>query len=321
MIVITGAAGFIGSALVAYLNEKKIYNTVLVDNFDTPFRFRNLAWKHYSKTISRTELKPFLIDNHKDIESIIHLGAKSGYMHDGWEQQKIESLELHQFLWEFSVKNNSSFIYASSGSVYGDGSMGYSDDDLTTFQLRPAHPYAQIRLEIDQWTLSQKQSPPFWAGLRMSNVYGPNEYHKMANASIVFKAYNEILSYDNMRLFASDKKEYEDGGMKRDFIYVKDVVKIIYFFIKNHPKSGIYNVGSGQSESYKSMVDHVFKELGMHPKYEFEPIPEVLKENFPYDVDFPIQKLITAGYHQEISSAEVAIKEYLEKYLMKGEFY
>ena len=321
MIVITGAAGFIGSALVSFFNEKKIYDAVLVDNFDTPFRFRNLAWKLYAQTISRAELKPFLEDNQDKIKAIIHLGSKSGYMHDEWDQQKVEAQELHQFLWNFSVRNQSAFIYASSGAVYGDGSWGYSDDDTTTFQLKPAHPYAQIRLEIDQWSLSQEKTPPFWAGLRMSNVFGPNEYHKMANASIVFKAYNEILSYDNMRLFASDNKEYEDGGMKRDFIYVKDVCRVIYSFMENQPQSGIYNVGSGKGESYKSMVDHVFKELGMNPVYEFEPIPEVLKGNFPYEVELPIQKLIAAGYDQEITPSHVAIKEYLDKYLLRGDFY
>lgn len=321
MIVITGAAGFIGSGLVAYFNEKKIMDAVLVDNFETPFRYRNLAWKYYSQTVEREEMKQFLIDNVQDIDAVIHLGAKSGYMHDNWIQQKVDFMETHQWLWNFCAKNFKPFIFASSGAVYGDGTKGFKDDIETSLSLSPGHPYAQMKLEADNWSLVQEIQPPFWAALRMANVYGPNEYHKMSNASIIYKGYNEILSYNSMRLFASDRPEYEHGGMQRDFIYVKDVVKMISFLLESRPESGIYNIGSGEAKSFKQVTDIIFDELMISPRYEFEPVAESLREAFPYRVELDIYKLRNAGYNAAIAGIDKGVRDYLEKYLMKGEFY
>lgn len=321
MIVITGAAGFIGSGLVAYFNEKKIMDAALIDNFETPFRYRNLAWKHYGLTVEREGMRQFLIDNVQDIQAVIHLGAKSGYMHDNWGQQKVDFQETHQWLWNFCAKNFKPFIFASTGAVYGDGTNGFRDDNITSLSLNPAHPYAKMRLDADNWSLMQEIKPPFWAALRMANVYGPNEYHKMSNASIIYKGYNEILSYNSMRLFASERPDIEHGGMRRDFIYVKDVVKMIFFLLERRPESGIYNIGSGKGESFKQVTDIIFDELMIPPRYEFEPIAESLKEAFPYDVELDITKLKNAGYNAEITDVSGGVKDYIEKYLMRGEFY
>lgn len=321
MIVITGAAGFIGSALVAYLNEQKNYNAVLVDNFETPFRLRNLSWKYYDQTIERQSLKYYLLQHSDEVEAVVHLGAKSGYIHEDWDVEKKNFVELHQWLWAYCTEYQKRFLYASSGAVYGDGTYGFNDDDETTFQLQPQHPYAQMRLEVDQWSLRQEQQPPIWVGLRMSNVYGPNEYHKMNNASLVYKAYNEILSYNNMRLFASDRPDVEDGGMTRDFIYVKDVVKIIYYFLNQNVESGIYNVSIGEDISFREISTLVFKELMIPARFEFEPVLESLKPNFPYKVMLPNDRLRSSGYTEKLYSPHEGVSDYINKYLLKGEFY
>ncbi len=321
MIVITGAAGFIGSALLAYFNEKKIMDAVLADNFETPFRHRNLAWKYYGQTVAREDFQQFLIDNVEDIDAVIHLGAKSGYLHEGWEQQRGDYFRLHQWLWRYCVDNSKPFLFASSAAVYGDGSLGFKDDEETSLRLEPHHPYAQMRLKVDNWSLIQKEQPPFWAALRMSNVYGPNEYHKMNNASIIYKGYNEILSYNSMRLFASDHPEFEDGGMLRDFIYVKDVIKMIWFLLDKKPESGIYNIGSGTGVSFKDAINIVFEELMIPRRYEFEPIAESLKDSFPYQVALDISKIRDAGYQDEIIKVDKGVRDYIQKYLMRGEFY
>lgn len=321
MIVITGAAGFIGSALVAYLNEQKIYNAVLVDNFDTPFRLRNLSWKIYGQTIERQTIKDYLLKHSEEVEAVVHLGAKSGYMHEHWDVEKKNFMELHQWLWQYCYTHQKRYLYASSGAVYGDGQLGFSDDDTTTFQLKPQHPYAQMRLEVDQWSLRQEKQAPTWVALRMSNVYGPNEYHKMNNASIVYKAYNEILSYNNMRLFASDRSDIEDGGMTRDFIYVKDVVKIIYHFLTQPVESGVYNVSIGEELSFKDICKLVFKELMIPVRFEFEPILESIKSNFPYQVSMPNERLRASGYTEKILTPAEGVPDYINKYLLKGEFY
>lgn len=321
MIVITGAAGFIGSAMVAYLNEKKVMDAILIDRFDTPFRFKNLSWKHYGQTIERECLRDELEKIRGSVDAIIHLGAKAGYIHEHWEQEKKDFLDLHQWLWNYCVKQDIPYIYASTGAVYGDGTKGFRDDEDTTYKLDNLHPYAQIRLEADLWSLEQKIQPPFWAALRMSNVYGPNEYHKMSNASLVYKAYNEILSYHTMRLFASDHPDFMDGGMTRDYIYVKDVVKMIYFLLECRPSSGIYNLSTSQERSFKNVCDLVFRELMIPARYEFEPILDSLKGRFPYKVSIPNEKLMKAGYEQPIMTLEEGVEDYIQKYLSRGEFY
>ncbi|MCO5231170.1 MAG: NAD-dependent epimerase/dehydratase family protein [Chitinophagales bacterium] len=321
MIVITGASGFIASALIAYLNEKNIRDIVLVDNFSIPERHKNIAWKYYLQIVEREDFFTFLEHNYTDIQCIVHLGTKSGYIHNDWKKNSEEILDTHKKLWKFCALKNIKLIYASSGAVYGDGALGFKDDNLTTFDLNPSHPYARVKLEIDQWSLHEKDSPPFWYGLRMSNVYGPNEYHKGANASIVLKAYFEILEKQSMTLFTSFLPDIADGDMSRDFIYVKDVIKIIAFFIDKHPDSGIYNLGTGWNVSYNDVVNAVFEILEIKPQILYHAISSDLKNNFPAHVALDIQKLRDAGYEESMFSIQDGVKDYVKKYLKRGEFY
>lgn len=321
MIVITGAAGFIGSVFLAFLNEQQIRDAVLIDSFQQPSKFHNLAWKYYQETVEREQMQAYFKQHADSIEAVIHLGGKSGYIHEGWEQIQIDAMELHQYLWKFCSTHQIPFIYASSGAVYSGGQDLLQGDSETSFTLNPAHAYAQTKLKIDQWSIQQEEAPPFWAGLRMSNVYGPNEYHKGANASLVYKAYNEILIEQKMKLFASDHADFSDGGMLRDYIYVLDVVKVIWFLLQNRPTSGIYNIASGQSISFKDATDAVFDTLKVECQYEYEPIPPALQGKLPYEVHFDISKLREVGYTQEFYSIQEGVRDYIERFLKRGEFY
>ncbi|MCO5249700.1 MAG: NAD-dependent epimerase/dehydratase family protein [Chitinophagales bacterium] len=321
MIVITGASGFIASVLLAYLNEQNRTDIILVDNFDLPHKFQNIAWKRYEKMIRRNEIRNFLSNHTSQVEAIIHLGAKAGYIHDSWDALKDDYTKEFRWYWNFCIENQKSFIYASTGAVYGSGAFGFKDDLATSLRLTPQHPYAQIKLETDNWCLSQESQPPFWAGLRISNVYGPNEYHKGENASIIHKAYNEILLGGKKKLFASARPDFEDGSMVRDYIYVKDVAKVISFLLFHTNISGIYNVGSGVGTTYKEAINQVFTMLEITPQYEFVEIREELKNTFPYYTKLDISKLQEAGYQEDFFSIEKGIKEYIVRYLKRGEFY
>lgn len=321
MIVITGAAGFIGSALLARLNELGVMDAVLIDDFHTPFRFRNLAWKHYDRTVERDEMWIWLETHKHEIDAFVHLGAKSGYFQEGWMLETKQFMAGGQRIWQFCTENEIPLLYASSGAVYESGEQGFKDDRETSFKLNPKHPYTKMRLEFDNWVLQQEAQPPFWAGLRMFNVYGPNEYHKQQNASMIYKAYNEILSFGTMRLFQSHRPEFHDGEMKRDFVYVKDVVMVISFLLKHRPESGIYNIGTGQTASFNDIAHKVFKVLGMAPSVQYEPIPESLREDFPYFSCADISKLRKAGYNEPMMTMDAGVEDYINKYLSRGEFY
>jgi ADP-L-glycero-D-manno-heptose 6-epimerase len=321
MIVITGAAGFIGSALVAHLNEMGVMNAVLIDDFSTPMRYRNLAWKHFGEIVERSQMWQWLDNHANDIEIFIHLGAKSGYFHDNWYAEQKAFHENGQKIWGFCSDNNIRLIYAASGAVYESGELGFKDDLPTSLQLNPRHPYTQMRLQFDNWVLQQVKKPSHWAGLRMFNVYGPNEYHKMQNASMVYKSYNEVLSYGSLQLFQSHRPEVADGDMQRDFVYVKDVVKVISHFMNHDFESGLYNVGTGVTASFNQLGKKVFELLGIAPAIHYEPIPESIREHFPYFSCADISKLRYSGYHQPFTNLDDGITDYFKKYLFKGEFY
>jgi ADP-L-glycero-D-manno-heptose 6-epimerase len=263
----------------------------------------------------------WLVTHKEEIDAFVHLGAKSGYFQEGWMLETKQFMAGGQRIWQFCTENSIPLIYASSGAVYESGEHGFKDDKTTSFNLNPKHPYTKMRLEFDNWVLKQDVQPPFWAGLRMFNVYGPNEYHKQQNASMIYKAYNEILSYGSLRLFQSYRIHYENGEMKRDFVYVKDVVRVISFMIKQQPESGIYNIGTGQAASFNDMANKVFEVLGMAPSIQYEPIPESLRDDFPYYSCADITRLRKAGYNEPFMSLEKGVEDYINKYLSKGEFY
>jgi ADP-L-glycero-D-manno-heptose 6-epimerase len=321
MIVITGAAGFIGSAFISYLNEKGIYNAVPADHFNKPSKMQNLAWKHHGTPVEASDLMTFLHQEAAEVSGIIHLGGKAGYFHQDWDSHKLSHLTTGQALWHFCTEMNIPFLFAGSGAVYGSGEFGFSDRADHSFLLKPEHPYTRMRLEFDNWALRQEKSPPFWASLRMFNVYGPNEYHKGENASIIYKNYNNILASGQVELFASHKREFPNGGMKRDFVYIKDVVSMIYHLFNQQPESGIYNICSGTSHSFLEAAQMTFKVLGLEERISFREMPESIRDVFPYNSEADISKLRLAGYQQPTVTLEDGIADYIRRFLQKGEYY
>ena len=259
MIVVTGAAGFIGSCLVNKLNNKGHKNLILVDNFENPEKNKNLEFKSYIEKIDRKQFFNWLKENHKDIEFVFHIGARTDTAE--FDMNVFDELNLNysKEIWNNCFELNIPMLYASSAATYGMGELGYNDEHEIIPNLKPLNPYGVSKNEFDKWVLKQAHQPPFWAGLKFFNVYGPNEYHKGRMASVIFHAYNQIVESGKVKLFRSHKKEYEDGKQLRDFVYVKDVVNVMYFLMQHKKDSGIYNLGTGTARTFLDLVKATFK--------------------------------------------------------------
>ncbi|PIY02795.1 MAG: ADP-glyceromanno-heptose 6-epimerase, partial [Bacteroidetes bacterium CG_4_10_14_3_um_filter_31_20] len=233
MIVVTGAAGFIGSVLVSRLNKENFKDIVLVDDFTKTEKLSNLENKKFTAKIQRNEFFNWLKDNHKFVQIVFHIGART----DTTEFNKTIFDELNfnytKNIWKSCVEYGLPLIYASSAATYGNGEYGYNDDENIIPKLKPLNPYGESKNNFDIWALQQKDKPYFWAGLKFFNVFGPNEYHKGRMASVIFHSFNQIKTTGKINLFRSHKKGYNDGEQKRDFIYVKDVVNVLYFLMND----------------------------------------------------------------------------------------
>lgn len=316
MIVITGAAGSIGSVFLAFLNEKNVRDAVLIDDFAQPAQYNNLAWKHYSEIVSTDRMEAYLSEHKSEIDAIVHLDSREGSSLEDQVEWIQKDKETHQFLWGFCSQNEIPLIFTSTAEVYSNSTIGSMDDIETSLNLKPDHPYIKAKLALDNWSLRQESQPPFWAALRLAYVYGPNEYHKKEQSSIVLKGYEQILEHQYMSLQSSEIDE-----VLKDYIYVRDVAEVILFLIAHHPELGIYNVGSGNSISAQEVGDVIFDTLNIEPKYEFDALEESDKKEIPKSISVDITKLRTAGYIKEMTSVAVGVKEYVNSYLKRGEFY
>ncbi|MCX7607050.1 MAG: ADP-glyceromanno-heptose 6-epimerase [Bacteroidia bacterium] len=316
MILITGAAGFIGSALAAYLNEQGLSDLVLVDRFDAAEKKTNWTHKKYRFLVERETIFEWLPRYAKDIGAIFHIGARTDTTLQ--DATIFATLNLHysQRLWQFATENSIPFFYASSAATYGDGQLGFSDDEKLLPQLHPLNPYAQSKHAFDQWVLSQDSRPPRWAGFKFFNVFGPNEYHKGRMASVAWHGYRQIRAEGKMRLFRSHRSDYLDGEQKRDFIYVKDVVEVLYFFLSDTPPSGIYNLGTGHARSFLDLAKALFSAMGKEPQIEFIDTPAEIRESYQYFTQAEMAKLRKAGYTKAFRQLEGAIQEYVQAYLL-----
>ena len=315
MIVVTGAAGFIGSVLVSRLNKESFKDIVLVDDFNKTEKSKNLEGKNYTLKVPRNEFFTWLPENHRFVQFIFHIGART----DTTEFNKAIFDELNfnysQKIWNSCIEYGIPLIYASSAATYGSGELGYSDDENLIETLKPLNPYGESKNNFDIWALKQEQKPYFWAGLKFFNVFGPNEYHKGRMASVVFHAYNQIKETGKMNLFRSHKKEYADGMQIRDFIYVKDVVDVLYYLMHHRKNSGIYNLGTGKARSFLDLVNATFKATNNPSQIEFIDIPEDIRNTYQYYTEAKMHKLRSIGYNKPFTSLEVAIDDYISNYL------
>lgn len=321
VILVTGAAGFIGSCMVGYLNRKGYYNIIIVDEFDDENKKANYGDKKIIARIDRNELFDWLSNHPMKIDFIFHLGARTDTTEFDYTILEKLNVDYSKKIWNYCVENNIPLVYASSAATYGDGELGYKDDHDSPYKLNPLNPYGRSKNEFDKWILKEKRQPPFWAGLKFFNVYGPNEYHKGRMASVIFHSFNQIKSSGKVKLFKSHKPEYKDGEQLRDFVYVKDVVDICYWLMNKKPASGLYNLGTGKARTFKDLVTAIFKSLDKEPVIEFTDTPLDIRDKYQYFTEADMNKLRNVGYKKDFYSLEEGVETYVKNFLIDKKYY
>ena len=326
-IVITGAAGFIGSCLVGFLNKAGYKNLILVDDFSHVEKEANLKEKEFSIKLEREKFFEWLKEEKPVIGFFYHIGARTDTTEFDYAVHEHLNVAYSKKVWNYCSENKVPLVYASSAATYGAGELGYNDDESIIDHLKPLNPYGVSKNEFDKWALKQSAAPPAWAGLKFFNVYGPNEYHKARMASVIFHSYNQIKEKGFVKLFKSHKKEYKDGEQLRDFIYVKDVLKICFWFLECWEKdtttfvTGIYNVGTGKARSFDDLVKATFAGLDQLPKIEYIDMPEDIRDTYQYFTEANMDKIRAAGYSQPFYSLEEGVGDYVRNYLSKKIYY
>ena len=328
-ILVTGAAGFIGSCMVSYLNQQGFENLILVDEFANTEKELNLFNKKYIAKVEREVFFDWVQKEKPDVAFVFHLGARTDTTEFDYSIHQHLNVEYSQKIWNYCTINNIPLVYASSAATYGDGEFGYNDDHDIIEQLHPLNPYGISKNEFDKWMLHQEDHPPFWAGLKFFNVYGPNEYHKARMASVIFHSFNQIKENGKVKLFKSHKAGYEDGEQLRDFIYVKDVIEVCYWLMENSKaknqksklESAIYNLGTGTARSFNDLVKSTFAGLDMQPNIEFIDMPIDIRDKYQYFTEASMDKLKAAGYTNDFYSLEKGIDDYVRNYLSKNKMY
>jgi ADP-L-glycero-D-manno-heptose 6-epimerase len=329
VIIVTGAAGFIGSCMIQCLNEQGLENLILVDKFRHKEKEKNWKHKKYKYLVDRELLLEWLDENKKiKIDIVIHLGARTDTTEFDYNIHKELNEEYSQDVWNYCTANNIPLIYASSAATYGNGELGYDDDDTMLGDLKPLNPYGVSKNEFDKWAIRQLNAPPFWAGLKFFNVYGPNEYHKNRMASVIFHACRQIETNGCVKLFKSHKEEFKDGEQLRDFIYVKDVIKVIWWMCiemaENNwaiQKNGIYNLGTGKARTFNDLVKATFIALEKKPQITYIDMPADLMDKYQYFTEASMLKLKHAGYEEAFTSLERGVDDYVRNYLSLRKYY
>ncbi len=323
MIVITGAAGFIGSCVLRKLNDEGLTDILLVDDFSRPDKNRNFEGKAFRQTMDRMAFPDWLDAHGREVDLVIHMGART----DTTEQDEalFERLNLgySKAVWQACARHDIPLLYASSAATYGLGEHGYDDSHELVPLLRPLNPYGRSKNEFDKWALQQEAAPPHWYGFKFFNVYGPNEYHKGRMASVIFHTVRQIRATGGMKLFRSHRPDFRDGEQSRDFVYVKDVVDVLWFFADralNHPAEapadGLYNLGTGKARTFLDLATNTFRAMGSEPNISFIDTPEDIRDTYQYFTEAKMDKLRAAGYDKPFHSLEDGIHDYVQGYLL-----
>ena len=321
MIIVTGAAGFIGSVLVGKLNSLDKSNLILVDDFSNDEKNKNLYNKQFTQQIDRSEFIEWFMKNAESVSEFYHIGARTDTTEFNVEIFNELNLNYTKDLWNICTDNSIPFVYASSAATYGMGEFGFEDNHDIIDDLVPLNPYGESKNDFDKWALKQKSHPPFWAGFKFFNVYGPNEFHKSRMASVIFHAVNQISVTNGMKLFKSHNPKYKDGEQLRDFVYVKDVVEVLAFMMESKKQSGIYNLGSGKARTFKDLVEATFSAMNIKSNISYIATPIDIRDKYQYFTEADMQKLKNVGYKKSFTNLEDGVKDYVQNYLIDKKYY
>lgn len=321
MIVVTGAAGFIGSCLTGYLNTLGFENIILVDDFSRQDKVPNFEGKQFANKIEREVFFNWLETENPPIASVFHLGARTDTTEFDYTVHEKLNVVFSQNIWKYCVNMQIPLVYASSAATYGAGEFGYNDDHSIIEKLQPLNAYGISKNEFDKWAIAQKNTPPSWYGLKFFNVYGPNEFHKARMASVIFHSVNQIKASGLVKLFKSHRPDFQDGQQLRDFIYVKDLLKVAVWLMEKQPKSGLYNLGTGIARSFEDLVKATFAALDLEPNIEFIDMPEDIRDKYQYFTEANMSKLKAVGYEEGFYTLEAGVDDYVRTYMSLNKFY
>lgn len=319
-IVVTGAAGFIGSCLAGLLNGYGYKDLILVDEFGSAEKAPNLEGKSFAVQVERESFFDWLGEHRPAISFVFHIGARTDTTEFDYSVHEHLNVEYSKKVWQYCTSEAIPLVYASSAATYGAGERGYDDRHELVNELKPLNPYGLSKNEFDKWALQQTAQPPFWVGLKFFNVYGANEYHKARMASVIFHSFNQIRKDGFVKLFRSHRPDYKDGQQLRDFVYVKDVIKVCYWLMQHRPASGLYNLGTGRARSFEDLVKATYGGLDLPADIRYIDMPEDIRDKYQYFTEANMRKLRDAGYTDAFYSLEEGVDDYVRNYLSRGVF-
>ncbi len=328
VIIVTGAAGFIGSCMVQFLNDNGFENLILVDDFGVEGKRKNWESKKFIQIVERYHLFQWLKEKEPLVKAVIHLGARTDTTEFNYAVHEELNVQYSKNIWNYCTEKVIPLIYASSAATYGAGEFGYDDSHELPFKLQPLNPYGISKNEFDKWALMQTSHPPYWTGLKFFNIYGPNEYHKARMASVIWHSFNQIKKDGVVKLFKSHRPDFKDGEQLRDFVYVKDLVKVMFWMYElmfnkqwKMEHNGLYNLGTGKARSFYDLAVATFKGLDLQPNIVFVDMPEDIRDKYQYFTEANMQKLRDAGYTQSFYTLEQGVDEYVRNYLKQLHYF